>query len=132
MRLWSVHPKYLDARGLVALWREALLAQAVLRGRTNGYVHHPQLQRFRTQPSNDTHAPALGLASARCNAAASIGVGEILNMALRPCQPPATGGMNTIRSPSRNGDVASTKVSFTAARTRSAGSVKWCRPRNSS
>ncbi|HEU5178767.1 MAG TPA: pyrimidine dimer DNA glycosylase/endonuclease V, partial [Burkholderiales bacterium] len=32
MRLWSLHPKYLDARGLVALWREALLAQAVLRG----------------------------------------------------------------------------------------------------
>ena len=51
MRLWSVHPKYLDARGLVALWREALLAQAVLRGRTNGYLHHPQLQRFRAQPS---------------------------------------------------------------------------------
>jgi len=52
MRLWSVHPKYLDARGLVALWREALLAQAVLRGRTTGYVHHPQLQRFRAQPSS--------------------------------------------------------------------------------
>ena len=51
MRLWSVHPKYLDARGLVALWREALLAQAVLRGRTTGYVHHPQLERFRAQPS---------------------------------------------------------------------------------
>ena len=51
MRLWSVHPKYLDARGLVALWREGLLAQAVLRGRTNGYLHHPQLQRFRAQPS---------------------------------------------------------------------------------
>lgn len=51
MRLWSVHPKYLDARGLVALWREGLLAQAVLRGRTNGYRHHPQLQRFRAQPS---------------------------------------------------------------------------------
>jgi len=47
MRLWSVHPKYLDARGLVALWREALLAQAVLSGRTNGYLHHPQLHRFR-------------------------------------------------------------------------------------
>src|SRR4029079_3775452 len=46
MRLWSVHPKYLDARGLVALWREALLAQAVLRGRTKGYRHHPQLHRF--------------------------------------------------------------------------------------
>ena len=51
MRLWSVHPKYLDARGLVALWREGLLAQAVLRGRTNGYRHHPQLQRFRMQSS---------------------------------------------------------------------------------
>lgn len=51
MRLWSVHPKYLDARGLVALWREALLAQAVLKRRANGYSHHPQLQRFRAQPS---------------------------------------------------------------------------------
>jgi len=51
MRLWSVHPKYLDARGLVALWREALLAQAVLGGRTKGYIHHPQLQRFRAQAS---------------------------------------------------------------------------------
>src|SRR4029078_9781073 len=51
MRLWSVHPKYLDARGLVALWREGLLAQAVLRGRTEGYVHHPQLIRFRDQSS---------------------------------------------------------------------------------
>ena len=51
MRLWTLHPKYLDSRGLVALWREGLLAQAVLRGRTNGYVHHPQLERFRSQPS---------------------------------------------------------------------------------
>ena len=46
MRLWSIHPKYLDAQGLVALWREALLAQAVLRGETRGYRHHPQLERF--------------------------------------------------------------------------------------
>ncbi|MRR08545.1 DNA lyase [bacterium] len=49
MRLWSLHPKYLDARGLVALWREALLAQAVLRGETKGYRNHPQLERFRSQ-----------------------------------------------------------------------------------
>ena len=49
MRIWSLHPKYLDARGLVALWREALLAQAVLRGETRGYKHHPQLDRFRAQ-----------------------------------------------------------------------------------
>ena len=51
MRLWTLHPEYLDARGLVALWREALLAQAVLRGRTKGYLHHPQLERFRARPS---------------------------------------------------------------------------------
>lgn len=51
MRLWSLHPKYLDARGLVALWREGLLAQAVLRGATRGYQHHPQLERFRGQPA---------------------------------------------------------------------------------
>jgi hypothetical protein len=47
MRLWTLHPAYLDARGLVALWREALLAQAVLAGETRGYRHHPQLERFR-------------------------------------------------------------------------------------
>ena len=46
MRLWTLHPKHLDARGLVALWREALLAQKVLRGETRGYRHHPQLLRF--------------------------------------------------------------------------------------
>jgi Pyrimidine dimer DNA glycosylase len=46
MRLWTLHPKYLDAKGLVALWREALLAQKVLRGKTKGYRHHPQLIRF--------------------------------------------------------------------------------------
>jgi hypothetical protein len=50
MRLWTLHPKYLDARGLVALWREALLAQAVLGGRTRGYRAHPQLLRFRAHP----------------------------------------------------------------------------------
>jgi len=47
VRLWSLHPRYLDAKGLVALWREALLAQAVLAGRTRGYRSHPQLERFR-------------------------------------------------------------------------------------
>jgi hypothetical protein len=49
MRLWTLHPRYLDARGLVALWREGLLAQAVLRGRTKGYTRHPQLLRFAEQ-----------------------------------------------------------------------------------
>ncbi|HEX2237631.1 MAG TPA: pyrimidine dimer DNA glycosylase/endonuclease V [Gammaproteobacteria bacterium] len=50
MRLWTLHPKYLDARGLVSLWREGLLAHQVLQGRTRGYRNHPQLERFRSQP----------------------------------------------------------------------------------
>ena len=49
MRLWSVHPRYLDPQGLVALWREGLLAQKVLQGATRGYRHHPQLRRFRSR-----------------------------------------------------------------------------------
>jgi len=47
MRLWSLHPKYLDSKGLVALWREGLLAKKVLEGRTKGYRNHPQLERFK-------------------------------------------------------------------------------------
>ena len=47
MRLWSLHPKYLDSKGLVALWREGLLARAVLKGETEGYKNHPQLIRFK-------------------------------------------------------------------------------------
>ncbi|MFE6733783.1 pyrimidine dimer DNA glycosylase/endonuclease V [Microbacterium sp. NPDC057650] len=50
MRLWSPHPRYLDRQALVACWREALLAQAVLAGRTDGYRNHPQLVRFRERP----------------------------------------------------------------------------------
>ena len=49
MRLWSLHPSYLDATGLVALWREGLLARKVLQGRTRGYRHHAQLIRFRSR-----------------------------------------------------------------------------------
>lgn len=47
MRIWSIHPKHLDAKGLVALWRETLLAKHVLQGRTKGYRNHPQLNRFK-------------------------------------------------------------------------------------
>jgi len=49
MRLWTIHPRYLDAKGLVAAWREGLLAQKVLMGATRGYRNHPQLTRFRAQ-----------------------------------------------------------------------------------
>ena len=54
MRLWSLHPSYLDAVGLVALWREGLLARKVLQGQTKGYIHHPQLFRFR-ETENPIH-----------------------------------------------------------------------------
>jgi hypothetical protein len=47
MRIWSIHPKYLDAKGLTALWRETLLAKKVLEGKTKGYKNHPQLTRFK-------------------------------------------------------------------------------------
>jgi hypothetical protein len=56
MRLWTLHPRYLDSVGLVALWRESLLAKAVLRGATRGYRHHPQLHRFRS-----FHSPATAI-----------------------------------------------------------------------
>lgn len=54
MRLWTVHPKYLDSKGLVALWRESLLARKVLQGKTRGYKNHPQLFRFK-----ESHDPVL-------------------------------------------------------------------------
>ena len=47
MRIWSIHPKYLDTKGLVALWRETLLAKNVLEEKTKGYKNHPQLIRFK-------------------------------------------------------------------------------------
>ena len=64
MRLWTLHPRYLDAKGLVAAWREALLAQKVLAGSTRGYKHHPQLARFRShrQPLRAIAAFLRGLA----------------------------------------------------------------------
>lgn len=51
MRIWSIHPQHLDAKGLVALWREVLLALHVLQGKTNGYRNHPQLLRFKNYSS---------------------------------------------------------------------------------
>lgn len=47
MRIWSLHPRYLDGKGLVALWRETLLAKHVLENKTKGYKNHPQLNRFK-------------------------------------------------------------------------------------
>ncbi|WP_338669050.1 pyrimidine dimer DNA glycosylase/endonuclease V [Pseudodesulfovibrio methanolicus] len=50
MRLWTVHPRFLDVKGLTAVWREGLLARKVLHGQTRGYTNHPQLIRFRNHP----------------------------------------------------------------------------------
>ena len=61
LRLWSIHPKYLDGIGLVALWRESLLAQKVLKGETKGYRHHPQLRRFIAHQDEETAMKDLGL-----------------------------------------------------------------------
>lgn len=57
MRLWSIHPRFLDRPGLLGAWREALLAQKVLAGQTRGYVNHPQLARFR---DTDNPGAAIG------------------------------------------------------------------------
>ena len=56
MRLWSLHPRYLDRQGLLAVWREGLLAKKVLSGKTVGYINHPQLIRFKKLPQ-----PAKGI-----------------------------------------------------------------------
>jgi hypothetical protein len=53
MRIWSLHPQYLDAKGLVALWRETLLAKKVLEGKTKGYKNHSQLLRFKASKHAD-------------------------------------------------------------------------------
>ena len=51
MRLWTIHPRYLDRKGLLAVWREGLLAQKVLHNQTKGYRNHPQLRRFKASPN---------------------------------------------------------------------------------
>ena len=61
MRLWTVHPQYLDTKGLLAAWREGLLAQKVLLGQTRGYTRHPQLDRFRSSPAQTIADYLIGL-----------------------------------------------------------------------
>lgn len=90
MRLWTLHPKYLDPQGLVALWREALLARAVLRGETRGYRHHPQLDRFRAHAAPDLAinaylAQVLAEATSRGYAFNRDKVGPVHERALIPC-----------------------------------------------
>lgn len=58
MRLWSLHPQYLDSAGLNASWREGLLAKNVLLGNTKGYKNHPQLIRFKNSPDPNLYIDA--------------------------------------------------------------------------
>ncbi|SBV97193.1 pyrimidine dimer DNA glycosylase/endonuclease V [uncultured Dysgonomonas sp.] len=58
MRLWSLHPQYLDSAGLNACWREGLLAKNVLLGNTKGYTNHPQLIRFKNSPDPNFYIDA--------------------------------------------------------------------------
>lgn len=93
MRLWSVHPRYLDRQGLTACWREGLLAQAVLAERTRGYRNHSQLVRFRA------HARPLAAAGAYLGAVAGeaarrgyrFDATKILHPAACPGEPVAAG-----------------------------------------
>ena len=47
MRLWSINPSYLDSKGLGGVWREGLLAQAVLLGKTKSWKNHSHILRFK-------------------------------------------------------------------------------------
>jgi len=81
VRLWTLHPRYLDTKGLVAAWREALLAQKVLSGLTSGYTHHPQLIRFRLHPQPIVAIGALltGIAEEANRRGYQFDVAKILN-----------------------------------------------------
>ncbi|MDD3586659.1 MAG: pyrimidine dimer DNA glycosylase/endonuclease V [Thermoguttaceae bacterium] len=63
MRLWTLHPRYLDRQGLLANWREGLLAKSVLERWTVdpeasvAYRNHPQLDRFK-----NTDHPCMAIA----------------------------------------------------------------------
>lgn len=98
MRLWSLHPRYLDVKGLVACWRESLLAQKVLAGGTAGYRNHPQLIRFRA--AADPIAAIGGYLSALATEAT--GRGYNFNSALI-LDPPA--GRPTARLPVTEGQM---------------------------
>jgi hypothetical protein len=71
----------LDTKGLVAAWREALLAQKVLSGVTSGYTHHPQLIRFRlhSQPIVAIGALLTGIAEEANRRGYQFDVARILN-----------------------------------------------------
>lgn len=88
MRLWSISPQYLDTKGLLALWREGLLAQNVLLGLTKGYRSHPQCTRFLASAGRDL----ICLLSVADDAAHSAGVAAAAGLMLLPGRHPPLQG----------------------------------------
>ena len=95
MRIWSLHPRYLDQKGIVACWRETLLAQKVLAGETKGYRNHPQLIRFRDQeaPLEAIGAYLTGLYQEACERGYSFDKSKILHPHTLISIPVTTGQM---------------------------------------
>lgn len=93
MRLWSLHPRYLDPQGLVALWRESLLAKAVLRGATRGYTRHPQLERFQAhaQPRLAINAYLAAIEAEAARRGYAFDRAKIGPVRAVPCIPVSTG-----------------------------------------
>ncbi len=105
MRLWSLHPSLLDRAALVAGWREALLAQKVLRGETTGYRHHPQLERFRR-----TGAAGPAPTSGAGDSAPAPGAGRPARVAGPTRVPHATGGPDDAPTPGAVGSPVGTAL----------------------
>lgn len=57
MRLWTLHPHYLDLAGLRALWQNGILAQKNIFAQKGGVELHPQLLRFQ---KTETPEKAIG------------------------------------------------------------------------
>lgn len=52
MRLWTIHPSFLDQKGLCGLWRETLVGlKALEKGPGAPWYNHPQLARFKVYPN---------------------------------------------------------------------------------
>lgn len=103
MRLWSVHPRHLDRQGLTGCWREALLAQAVLAGRTKGYRSHPQLERFRAH--EDPLAAVGAYLAALADEATARGYRFDRSRIERPPQPSAAGAVPVAPIPVTDGQL---------------------------
>jgi hypothetical protein len=126
MRLWSLHPRYLDRQGLLALWREGLLAQKVLAGKTKGYKHHPQLQRFRetADPMAAVGYYLSAVAAEAANRGYNFETSKILVLSAAPSSIPVTRGQLKfeclhllrklkLRDPARGKDLKGKKRIFT-------------------